>query len=90
MTYEHKKVEVLLEVVATRLIEAAAAVNAMREHIQRDDEMAFWHLAIALGNHPIIGGRALTEAQHILLDHPATATNVVMIARPAQEGGMVN
>lgn len=79
-----KKIEVdsLLATTSSRLLNAAAMVNRMRDMHNNNLEENYWWQANRLGEELQVAGHALTEAYRILL-----ANMGIFVPR---EGGMIN
>jgi len=76
------EVDALLATTCSRLLNAAAMVNRMRDMHANDCEEMYWWQANRLGEELSVAGHALTEAHRILL-----ADMGISIPR---EGGTIN
>lgn len=66
MPHDRKSVDALLAAASSRMLNAGAVLNRMREMHRQGDDTAYWRLALDLGEHLNIGGAALTEAHRLL------------------------
>lgn len=68
MAYEYQKASALVDVVETRLSEAATLATALRVALLRGETEGFWRLALAVAASLTIAGRSLTTAENLMLN----------------------
>ncbi len=83
MPHDRQTVDALLATAVSRLLNAAAVLNQMRELHRQDRDVEFWSAALGLGAHLTIGGHCIIEAQRLML------ADIPTITLPP-EGGLPN